>query len=64
MNETSYVDDNTPYVTGDGIEDVTNSLENESDNQMKANKGKCHLLISCSENITINVEFNIIGKSI
>ena len=75
MNETdfaSYADDNTPYVTGDSIEDVINSLENVSttlfkwfaDNQMKSNKEKCHLLISCSENITINVNGNIIGKSI
>ena len=31
---------------------------------MKVNKDKCHLLISCSENITINVDGNIIGKSI
>ena len=62
MNETdfaSYADDNTPYVTGDSIEGVINSLENVSitlckwfaDNQMKANKDKCHLLISCSENV-------------
>ena len=63
MNEkdfASYVDDNTPYVTGDSIENVINSLENVSitlfkwfeDNQMKANKDKCHLLMSRSENIT------------
>ena len=31
---------------------------------MKANKERCRLLISCSENITINVHDNIIGKSI
>ena len=75
MNETdfaSYVDDNTPYVTGDSIESVINSLENVSiqlfkwfaDNQMKANKDKCHLLRSGSKNITINVDGNIIAKSI
>ena len=75
MNETdfaSYVDDNTPYVTGDSIESVINSLENVSiklfkwfaDNRMKANKDKCHLLRSGSENITINVDGNIIAKSI
>ena len=75
MNETdfaSYADDSTPYVTGDSIEHVINSLEIVSitlfkwftDNQMKADKDKCHLLISCSENTTINVDGNIIGKSI
>ena len=69
MNETdfaSYADENTPYVTGDSLEGVINSLENVSiklfkwfaDNQMKANKDKCHHLISGSEN------GNIIGKSI
>ena len=31
---------------------------------MKANKDKCHLLIGGSENITINVDGNIIGKNI
>ena len=31
---------------------------------MKANKDKYHLLISGSENITINVDGNIIGQSI
>ena len=48
MNQTdfgSYADDNTPYVTGGSIQDVINSLENDSiklfkwsaDNQMKRN---------------------------
>ena len=75
MHETdfaSYADDNTPYVTGDSTEGVINSLENGSiklfkwfaDNQTKANKDKCHLLISGSENIAINVGGNITGKSI
>ena len=69
MNETdfaSYADENTPYVTGDSLEGVINSLENVSiklfkwfaDNQMKPNKDKCHHLISGSET------GNIIGKSI
>ena len=64
INETdyaNYADDNTPYVTGDSVEDIINSLENDS---MKANKDKYHLLISGSENITINVDGNIIGQSI
>ena len=42
------------HITGDSIKDVFNSLENDSvklfkwfvNNQMKANKNKCHLLIS------------------
>ena len=31
---------------------------------MKAKKNKCHLLINGSENITINVDGNIMGKSV
>ena len=75
MNEVdfaSYANDSTPYVTGYSIEDVINSLENDSiksfnwfvENQIKENKDKCHLLISGNENITINVDGNIIEKSI
>ena len=56
MNDTdfaSYADGNTPYVTGDSIEDAINPLENGSiklfkwfvDNRMKAKKDKCHLLL-------------------
>ena len=71
MNEAdfgSYANDNIPYVTGDSTEGVINSFENVSiklfewfaDNQAKANKDKCHLLISVSENTVINVD----GKSI
>ena len=51
---------------------VINSLENDSiklfewfvNNQMKANKDKCHLLLSGSKNITINVEHKILGKCV
>ena len=75
MNEVdfaSYADDSTPYVTGYSIEDVINSLENDSiklfnwfvDKQIKENKDKCHLFITGNENITINLDGNIIEKSI
>ena len=50
----SYADDNTPYTTGNSIEEIIQKLENAakmlfqwfSDNQMKANK--CHFL--CNSN--------------
>ena len=53
----SYTDDNTPYVSSDSIEDVIRILENDSiklfkrfsDNMIKANKDKCHLIVSSSE---------------
>ena len=65
-----FKDDSTQYITGDSTEDVINSIENDSlklfkwfaYNQMKANKDKCLLLISGSENVTSNVDGNIIGK--
>ena len=31
---------------------------------MKPNKNECHLFVSGSENITINVDYNITGMSI
>ena len=63
MNETefaSYADDNTPYTSGQNTEDVIRTLESDSvrlfkwfsNNQMKANMGKCHLLLSNKERIS------------
>ena len=50
----NYADDNTPYTTDESAEKVIDKSEIEtknfakcfSDNQMKANSDKCHLLIS------------------
>ena len=50
----SYADENTPYVVGNGVKEVINSLKEASDelfycfanNQMKANLDKCQLLTS------------------
>ena len=58
MNEiefASYADDNTPYATGETIDELIVKLQNASetlfrwftDNQMKANPDKCHFI--CSE---------------
>ena len=67
MNETefaSYADDNTPYTSGQNINnDVIRTLENNSirlfelfsNNQMEANKGKYHLLLSNKKRVTIKV---------
>ena len=65
MKETSfasYADDNTPYVTAENLDEVIKSLEKDSiklfqwfsDNQMKANYNKCHLLVSGKNNVTMN----------
>ena len=59
----SYADDNTPYTEHESIGQVISRLEETakslfkwfSDNQMKANPGKCHLLLnnSCKKKINI-----------
>ena len=65
MKETSfasYADDNSPYVTPENLDDVIKSLEEDSiklfqwfsDNQMKANHDKFHLLVSGKNNVTMN----------
>ena len=59
----SYADDATPYVTGDNIESTVRQLEKAakllfqwfSDNQMKVNEDKCHVLISTKENVCVNI---------
>ena len=63
VNFTSYADDNTPYVIGDGVIQVTESLEQASEklfcwftnNQIRANPDKC-LLITSSDKVSIYVE--------
>ena len=66
INETdfsSYVDNNTPYVVGNNIEDVIIKLQNASltlfqwfyDNQMKANPDKCHFICTTDEKVNITV---------
>ena len=66
MNETefaSYADDNTPYTSGQKIDNVIRTLENDSvrlfkqfsNNQTKANKDKCHLLLSNKERVAMKI---------
>ena len=58
----SFVDDNTPYVEASNI-DVITVLENYliqlfkwfSGNQMKANKDRCHLVISNNEKVSMKI---------
>ena len=52
--QASYADDNTPYRTANTIDEVIQSLEDDSmmlfqwfsDNHIKANISKCHLLVN------------------
>ena len=67
----SYADDNTPYCIGKTPEEVISQLEKSSksifewfeNNGMKANPGKCHLLLSKNENFEANVNENRISNT-
>ena len=58
-----YADDNTPYVSGANINAVVQSLEKASelifkwlsDNQMKGNVDKCHILLSTNDIVHVNI---------
>ena len=59
----SYADDNTPYITCDTIESMTASLEKIAKeifkwfkgNKMQGNTHKCHVLISTSQKLHVNI---------
>ena len=59
----SYADDNTPYISTDDIDGVIKSLEEGlatlfkwfSDNLMKSNADKCHLLISTNNTVKMKI---------
>ena len=58
-----YADDVTLYVYGENIRSTIESLEKSSDllfqwfidNHMKADKGKCYVLLSTNENVHVNI---------
>ena len=67
----NYADDNTPYLNGKNIEEVLNGLENVSsnlfqwftENELKGNASKYHLLISSGENVHVNIGTSQIKNS-
>ena len=71
INIANYADDNTPFVSGDTLLSVITSLENATvklfewfaNNHMKANRDKCHLLMSALTPIFIKVKDYIIKNS-
>ena len=60
---TDYVDDNTPFVVRANIKDVIKALEEIgeslvnwfSNNEMKLNTDKCHLLLNSQEPNTLKI---------
>ena len=67
----SYADDNTPYTTGNSIEEIIQKLENAaktlfqwfSDNQMKANADKCHFLSNSNSEVSLTIETQKVKSS-
>ena len=57
------MDDKTPYIIGDNLNDLIKSLEEPSiflfqwfdNNVSKSSPEKCHLLVSRNENVTVHV---------
>ena len=69
---TGYVDDNTPFVVRDNIADIMKALEKIgenlvnwfSDNEMKLNTDKCHLLLNSQEPNTLKIGDLLINNSL
>ena len=67
----SYADDNTPYTTGNSIEEVIQKLENAAktlfqwfrDNHMKTNPDKFRFLCSSNRELSLTIENQIIKNS-
>ena len=66
-----YADDNTPYTTGNLIEEVIQKLGKAaqtlfqwfSDNQLKANPDKCHFLCNSNSEVSLTIETQKIKNS-
>ena len=68
VNFANYADDNTIYQSANNVDDVINDLQLSaeklfrwfSDNQMKGNTDKCHLIMSTNNNPEIQVGDSLI----
>ena len=71
VNIASYADDNTLYDSCDTIEEVISSLQSSfkklfqwlSDNQMKGNTEKYHLIMSTDQSVNFQLGDSLIGRS-
>ena len=71
VNFASYAEDNTIYQSANNVEDVINDMQLSaeklfrwfSDNQMKGNTDKCHLIMSRNNNPEIQVGDSLIKAS-
>ena len=68
---TNYADDTTPYVIGNNPDEVVSELRDiteklfiwSSQNEMKANLGKCHMLLSSAESLNFQISETVIHNS-
>ena len=68
---TNYADDTTPYVIGNNPDEVVSELKDIteklftwfSQNEMKANLGKCHMLLSSTESLNFQISDKVIHNS-
>ena len=71
VNIASYADDDTLYDSCDTIEEVISSLQSSSkkpfqwlsDNQMKGNTEKCHLIMSTDQSVNFQLGGSLIERS-
>ena len=71
VNIASYVDDNTLYDSCDTIKEIISSLQSSSrkpfqwlsDNQMKSNTEKCHLVMSIDQSVNFQLGGSLIERS-
>ena len=71
VNFASYADDNTIYQLGRNVDDVINDLQLSaeklfhwfSDNHMKGNTDKCHLIMSTNDTPELKVVDSLINTS-
>ena len=67
----SYADDNIPYVCSENVDVTLEKLEEVgkvlfewfSNNFLKANADKCHLILSTDEPFSINIDNEVIKNS-
>ena len=68
---TNYADDTTPYMIGNNPDEVVSELRDIteklftwfSQNEMKANLGKCHMLLSSTESLNFQISETVIHNS-
>ena len=68
---TNYADDTTSYVIGKNLDEVVSQLRDIteklftwfSQNEMKANLGKCHMLLSSTESLNFQISETVIHNS-